>query len=278
MKSIYLSLIAVVLSLSLTFTANSQEIIPVQGSWELTRVENLDPENRSFKAPNWVGSVFHFSANGNLILENQEQFYLTTFQQDGQSLTYEEHTFEIDRQFKDYWTFLFVDETAQLDCRLHFVPTEATLEQVPRQSVTDDKSSFPLIGSVPEPIQKTDGEIYKVVEQMPRFPGCEDVPDAQERKQCAQQELLKFIYSNLSYPAEARQNKTQGTAVVTFVVEEDGSTSGFRIVRDLGDGCGEAALEVVNQMNEQGIIWTPGTRNGEPVRVQFNLPIKFRVM
>ena len=117
--------------------------------------------------------------------------------------------------------------------------------------------------------------LYKQVGEMPRFPGCEDKNTIQERKDCATGELLKFIYSNIKYPLYARENKIEGTAVITFVVEEDGSVSGARIVRDIGGGCGEEALRVVNLINERDIRWIPGKQKGLPVRVQFNLPIKF---
>ncbi|MBI5914218.1 MAG: energy transducer TonB [Bacteroidetes bacterium] len=45
------------------------------------------------------------------------------------------------------------------------------------------------------------------------------------------------------------------------------------MVRDIGCGCGEEALRVVKAMPN----WEPGTQRGRPVRVQFNLPIKFKI-
>ena len=120
-------------------------------------------------------------------------------------------------------------------------------------------------------------EIFKVVEQMPRFPGCEDMGSEDEKKQCAQQELLNFIYKNINYPAIARENGVEGTVVVTFVVEKDGSVTDARVVRDIGAQCGDEALRVVNLMNSQGIKWVPGQQRGRPVRVQFNLPVKFKL-
>jgi hypothetical protein len=49
------------------------------------------------------------------------------------------------------------------------------------------------------------------------------------------------------------------------------------LVRDIGSGCGEAALRVVQLMNERGIIWMPGIQDGNKARVQFNLPVIFRL-
>lgn len=120
--------------------------------------------------------------------------------------------------------------------------------------------------------------IYKVVEEMPRFPGCEALDTSlQVKSQCAQQRLLAFIYQNIVYPIEARREGNEGTVVVSFVVEKDGFISNPRIVRDIGGGCGEEALRIISAMNQSGVRWTPGKKDGKPVRVQFNLPVKFKL-
>jgi len=121
-------------------------------------------------------------------------------------------------------------------------------------------------------------EVFKVVEQMPRFPGCEDEPmsDA-ERQQCAQQKLLEFIYENISYPEAATKNKISGMVVVKFVIDAEGRVIKPEIVRDIGGGCGEEALRVVHLMNEQDIRWVSGKQRGKNVAVELNLPIRFAI-
>ena len=119
-------------------------------------------------------------------------------------------------------------------------------------------------------------ETFKVVEEMPRFPGCEHLPAA-ERKACADKSMLEYIYQNVVYPKEAEKNKTEGTAVVQFVIEKDGSLSDIKVVRDPGDGIGEAAADVIHKMIKDDIRWMPGKQRGTPVRVMFNLPVKFRL-
>ncbi|MEZ4988101.1 MAG: energy transducer TonB [Saprospiraceae bacterium] len=114
---------------------------------------------------------------------------------------------------------------------------------------------------------------YTPFEQMPRFSGCEDVGTLPEKKECAQNELLKFLYSNINYPARARENGIQGTVVVTFVIEKDGSLSNIELAKDIGAGCGEEAVRVVRMMPP----FIPGMQDDELVRVQFNLPIKFKL-
>ncbi|MCI4649500.1 MAG: energy transducer TonB [Phaeodactylibacter sp.] len=89
--------------------------------------------------------------------------------------------------------------------------------------------------------------------------------------------MLEFIYKNIKYPAIARENGVEGTAVVQFVVETDGSITDANVVRDPGAQTGAEALRVVNLMKEQGIQWIPGKQRGRAVRVQFNLPVRFRL-
>ncbi len=116
--------------------------------------------------------------------------------------------------------------------------------------------------------------IYKVVEEMPRFPGCEELNgSAKEKEECAKQKMLEYIYKNLTYPANARNNGVQGMCVLQFIIGKDGKITDGKTVRDIGAGCGDEALRVVNTMPN----WIPGKQKGEAVRVQYTLPVKFKL-
>lgn len=116
-----------------------------------------------------------------------------------------------------------------------------------------------------------------VVEDMPLFPGCEDEPDKAAKKRCSDRKVFEYVGKNLRYPAIARENGVEGTVVVQFVVETDGTVADVSLLRDLGAGTGEEAVRVVESMNGNGIKWTPGRQRGRPVKVQFRLPIRFRL-
>jgi Ca-activated chloride channel family protein len=103
-------------------------------------------------------------------------------------------------------------------------------------------------------------EVFVVVEDDPEFPGGMD-------------SLKAFIERNLVYPQLAKDNKIEGKVFVTFVVEKDGSISGVKVLRDIGYGCGAEAIRVVMKMPK----WKPGKQRGKPMRVQFNLPIEFKL-
>ncbi len=125
---------------------------------------------------------------------------------------------------------------------------------------------------------KSTEKIFSVVEQTPRFPGCEGaaVPDI-ERKNCADRNMLGYIYQNIQYPQEALDNEIEGRVVIRFVVEKDGSISNAEVVKDIGGGCGAEAVRIIGSMNELEEKWTAGLNKGVAVRTLVNLPIKFKI-
>jgi len=58
---------------------------------------------------------------------------------------------------------------------------------------------------------------------------------------------------------------------VSFVIDEEGNVTNHSIIRDIGGGCGEAAIAVLKKMSE----WQPGKHEGKKVKVKLNLPIQF---
>lgn len=121
-------------------------------------------------------------------------------------------------------------------------------------------------------------KIFMIVEQMPRFPGCEEQAGThKDKKLCADKQLLKYIYDNIRYPQMAIENGIEGFATISFVVSKDGSIRDAKILREPGGGCGKEALRVVNKMNKLGKKWTPGKQRGRPVEVQYTLPVRFKL-
>lgn len=100
--------------------------------------------------------------------------------------------------------------------------------------------------------------IFTVVESMPEFKG-------------GMQKLYEYLGNNIKYPVMAKESGIQGKVYVTFVVERDGSITDVRVLRGIGGGCDEEAVRVVQSMPN----WTPGMQRGKPVRVQYNLPVRF---
>lgn len=164
--------------------------------------------------------------------------------------------------------FIEVPEPPVIEPQVIAAPAPAPMaEPAPYVAPPAEK---PVIQEV-EPEVET---IFIIVEQMPRFKGCEDTGLKDGKlKQCADQRLLEYIYGNIKYPSIAKENGIEGTVLVTFIVEKDGSITLPKVLRDIGGGCGKEVMRVIKKMPE----WIPGEQRGRKVRVQFNLPVKFKL-
>lgn len=103
-------------------------------------------------------------------------------------------------------------------------------------------------------------QIFTFVQQMPEFPGGE-------------KEMINYLYKNIRYPTAARENGIEGTVMLEFVVNEDGSISGIKALRQVAGGCTEEAIRVVGSMPK----WKAGMQNGNAVKVYFHLPVTFKL-
>lgn len=113
-----------------------------------------------------------------------------------------------------------------------------------------------------------------VVEEMPRFPGCEDQGlSPEELKQCAQNELLKYIYKKLTYPRRAREENIQGEAKIQFVVDEDGDMIDIKALNGISKDIKKECMKLIDKMPK----WRPGMKDGKPVKVRYTLPIMFKL-
>lgn len=149
------------------------------------------------------------------------------------------------------------------------------------ESVVPPQPKAPVIAPDPvmvaPPPRKVPDEIFKVVEEMPIFgEDCLNISDRDARRQCSDRAILSYFGKHLVYPPLARENGIEGAVVLRFVVEKDGSIGSLEILRDPGAGLGGEALRVLEEMGET-YRWSPGKQRGRPVRVYFNLPIRFRL-
>ena len=127
-------------------------------------------------------------------------------------------------------------------------------------------------------VAESDPEVYQVVEQMPRFPGCEDTGlEGQELHQCGMKKLVAYISENLIYPKQSGNGKVEGISVIQFVIDEQGDIGNVTVVKSLGAEFDAASVRVLEKMKEEGIQWIPGEHGGKKVKVRLALPIKFQM-
>lgn len=118
---------------------------------------------------------------------------------------------------------------------------------------------------------------YTFAERMPVFGNeCFDL-DVAEQRQCSDRALLQFVQSRANYPALARENGIEGTVVIAFTVEKDGTVTDVVPVRKVAGGCTESAFKAVSAINLEGQKFLPGRQGGQVVRVRYNLPVKFKL-
>ncbi len=132
---------------------------------------------------------------------------------------------------------------------------------------------------IPDSLKTIVNDTFVIVEQMPRFSGCETMVGSHlDKETCAQTKMLMHIYKTLRYPPEARNKGIEGMVVIQFVVDTDGYLKEMEVVRPLGGGCDEAALEAMHSMNNlQEPPFVPGQQFGKPVKVLYTMPVRFKL-
>lgn len=109
------------------------------------------------------------------------------------------------------------------------------------------------------PISK-DNTIYQEVDQMPEYVN-------------GMTDFYGYIQKNLKYPEQAKQLDVEGKVYIEFVVSKTGTIESAKVLRGIGSGCDEAALEVFQNSPN----WKPGIKNGEAVNVKMVLPLTFKL-
>ncbi|MFH5832571.1 energy transducer TonB [Halalkalibaculum sp. DA3122] len=103
--------------------------------------------------------------------------------------------------------------------------------------------------------EEEEEDFFVVVEQMPQLKG-----GLAKLQQC------------VKYPELARRAGIEGRVIVQFVVNEQGKVENPQVVRGIGGGADEEALRCVRLAE-----FEPGRQRGIPVRVQYSLPVVFRL-
>lgn len=126
-----------------------------------------------------------------------------------------------------------------------------------RNVVREHKNEVIVEEKKPEPEKE---EVFRAVEQMPRFPGGEA-------------ELMKYLSSHINYPTMAMENNVQGRVVVQFVVTKTGKIGEVKVVRSVDRDLDKEAVRVCKTLPD----FIPGKMNGQAVNVWYTLPVSFKL-
>jgi protein TonB len=140
-------------------------------------------------------------------------------------------------------------------------PNPTTIEPPKMKDLPGEITSTEIPAATPgSGISDGPGEVYPTV-------GLERMPEPIGGAAAWQ----KFLMKNIKYPDMATDQHASGAVWVSFIVEADGKLSNFKIQRGAGYGMDEEALRVL----KMAPAWRPGIQNGQPVRVSYNIPIRF---
>ena len=112
---------------------------------------------------------------------------------------------------------------------------------------------------------------FAVIEDVPIFPGCENV-SKDKRRDCFQEKINKHIKRNFRYPEVAMELGIQGRVFVTFIIDKDGSITNI-LMRGPDKNLEKEARRIISVLPKM----TPGKQRGRAVRVPFSIPINFRM-
>ena len=101
---------------------------------------------------------------------------------------------------------------------------------------------------------------FTVVQKIPEFPG-------------GWSAFMQWLTKNLKYPAAAQQQKIQGTVVVSFIVNKDGSVANVKVSTSVNPLLDNEALRVMKMMPK----WKPGIDRNKACRTMIAVPVVFQL-
>jgi TonB family protein len=124
------------------------------------------------------------------------------------------------------------------------------------------ENKSPTIGGSSLSARITEGadQIFDIVEIQPSPPG-------------GMSGWNQYLAQNLQYPAQAKGMGIEGTVIIVFVVNLDGSISDVEVLRGIGGGADEEAIRVV----QNSPLWDSGKQRGKVVKTRMRLPIRFKL-
>lgn len=106
-------------------------------------------------------------------------------------------------------------------------------------------------------------EIKRIVEETPYFVAVEEMPEPIGG--------IADIQKRVIYPKIASLSGVEGRVIINAYVSETGNVTRTEVVKGIGAGCDEAAVEAV--LNTK---FKPGKQRGNPVNVRITIPILFK--
>jgi TonB family protein len=104
---------------------------------------------------------------------------------------------------------------------------------------------------------------------------CESIEKIKDKTVCADNKMMEFIYDNLQYPARSKENKTEGTVEVSFVVRKNGTISDIFVESGVDNYIDKEAERLLGLLNKENMLWKPAMHEGKLVNSQYVVEIDF---
>ncbi len=113
---------------------------------------------------------------------------------------------------------------------------------------------------------------FAVIENVPIYPGCEEIKTNNERKACFQKHMQAHIIKHFRYPASAMELGIQGRVHVQFKIDNKGHITNIRM-RGPDNTLEKEAARIIAALPQM----TPGRQRGRNVAVPYSIPINFKL-
>ncbi|MGB0885676.1 MAG: energy transducer TonB [Chitinophagales bacterium] len=156
---------------------------------------------------------------------------------------------------------------------IEVVDDEEILEEEPE--IQDTEIEEDEIVEVPEVVEEeevVEQEVFTVVEDMPKFKGCESLK-GDAASQCTMKKIQEYT-AKVDYPQIAVDNDIEGKVFISFVVDKDGSVKEVTLLRGVDKLLDNAAMKHIKNLPK---FASPGKQRGKAVKVKYNIPIVFRL-
>ena len=150
---------------------------------------------------------------------------------------------------------------------------QPVIEEIPDEVEIEEKIDVNFDVDVKETTVIAEVAIKEVVIEEEKADQIFDVVETQPNPPGGMSGWNKYLSNNLKYPTQARRMGVEGTVIVVFVINTDGSIQDVEVLRGIGGGCDEEAVKVVTKAPK----WEPGKQRGKPVRTRMRLPIRFKL-
>jgi len=158
---------------------------------------------------------------------------------------------------------------------IEVVEDEKEVEETEIQSTeTSQEEIVEVVDVVEAPVEEEIADVpFAVIEDVPIFPGCENLSNNDQRKKCMSEKVQDFVNKKFNTDLGSQLGLSGvNRIIVQFKIDKNGNITEVRS-RAPHPRLEQEAARVINALPKM----KPGKQRGKPVGVMYSLPIVFQV-